>query len=304
MITHDVAEAISMADRVIVLSDRPAKVKKIYTIDMEDKGNPTHNRNLKEFRFFYKKIRKILVIFTQILLAVLLISIWELLATYKVINTFITSSPSRVLSTIISLYNDNNLFNNIWTTIYETLISFSLGTIIGIITATILWYFNFIYKVLDPYLTILNSLPKIALGPIIIIFFGANINSIIIMALLISVIVTVITVYNGFISTDKNRINLLKSFSATKGQIFKYVILPSSYSTIISSLKINISMTLIGVIMGEFLVSKSGIGYLINYGSQVFNLNLVISGIIILMIVSYLMYIIVSYIEKILVKND
>lgn len=251
-----------------------------------------------------KKIRKILVIFTQILLAVLLISIWELLATYKVINTFITSSPSRVLSTIISLYNDNNLFNNIWTTIYETLISFSLGTIIGIITATILWYFNFIYKVLDPYLTILNSLPKISLGPIIIIFFGANINSIIIMALLISVIVTIITVYNGFISTDKNRINLLKSFSATKRQIFKYVILPSSYSTIISSLKINISMTLIGVIMGEFLVSKSGIGYLINYGSQVFNLNLVISGIIILMIVSYLMYIIVSYIEKILVKND
>ena len=251
-----------------------------------------------------KKIRKILVIFTQILLAVLLISIWELLATYKVINTFITSSPSRVLSTIISLYNDNNLFNNIWTTIYETLISFSLGTIIGIITATILWYFNFIYKVLDPYLTILISLPKIALGPIIIIFFGANINSIIIMALLISVIVTIITVYNGFISTDKNRINLLKSFSATKGQIFIFVILPSSYSTIISSLKINISMTLIGVIMGEFLVSKSGIGYLINYGSQVFNLNLVISGIIILMIVSYLMYIIVSYIEKILVKND
>ena len=251
-----------------------------------------------------KKIRKILVIFTQILLAVLLISIWELLAKYKVINTFITSSPSMVLSTIISLYNDNNLFNNIWTTIYETLISFSLGTIIGIITATILWYFNFIYKVLDPYLTILNSLPKIALGPIIIIFFGANINSIIIMALLISVIVTIITVYNGFVSTDKNRINLLKSFSATKAQIFKYVILPSSYSTIISSLKINISMTLIGVIMGEFLVSKSGIGYLINYGSQVFNLNLVISGIIILMIVSYLMYIIVSYIEKILVKND
>ena len=251
-----------------------------------------------------KKIRKILVIFTQILLAVLLISIWELLAKYKVINTFITSSPSRVLSTIISLYNDNNLFNNIWTTIYETLISFSLGTIIGIITATILWYFNFIYKVLDPYLTILNSLPKIALGPIIIIFFGANINSIIIMALLISVIVTIITVYNGFISTDKNRINLLKSFSATKGQIFKYVILPSSYPTIISSLKINISMTLIGVIMGEFLVSKEGIGYLITYGSQVFNLNLVMSGIVILLIVSYLMYLIVSYIEKILIKND
>lgn len=251
-----------------------------------------------------KRNKMILITSSRLLLAILLIVIWEVLARYKIINTFITSSPSNVVNTIVSLYNDNNLFNNIWTTIYETLISFSLGTIIGIITATILWYFNFIYKVLDPYLTILNSLPKIALGPIIIIFFGANINSIIIMALLISVIVTVITVYNGFISTDKNKIDLLKSFSANKMQIFRYAILPSSYPTIISSLKINISMTLIGVIMGEFLVSKEGIGYLINYGSQVFNLNLVISGIIILMIVSYLMYMIVSYIEKILVKND
>ncbi len=251
-----------------------------------------------------KKIRKILIILMQILLLATLIIGWELLAKYKIINTFITSSPSNIIKTIISLYKDNNLFNNIWTTIYETIISFGIGTIIGIVTAIILWWNNFIYKVIDPYLTVLNSLPKIALGPIIIIFFGANIKSIIIMALLISVIVTIITVYNGFISTDKNRINLLKSFSASKYQIFKMVILPSSYSTIISSLKINISMTLIGVIMGEFLVSKKGIGYLINYGSQVFNLNLVISGIIILMIVSYIMYIIVSYIEKILIKKD
>lgn len=251
-----------------------------------------------------KKVRKIIIILMQILLLATLIIGWELLAKYKIINTFITSSPSNVIKTIISLYKDNNLFNNIWTTIYETIISFGIGTIIGIVTAIILWWNNFIYKVVDPYLTVLNSLPKIALGPIIIIFFGANIKSIIIMALLISVIVTIITVYNGFISTDKNRINLLKSFSASKYQIFKMVILPSSYSTIISSLKINISMTLIGVIMGEFLVSKKGIGYLINYGSQVFNLNLVISGIIILMIVSYLMYIIVSYIEKILIRKD
>ena len=258
-----------------------------------------HKQYLKK-----KKRKKILILLMQIAILAAIIITWQLLTDFKIINTFITSSPSNVVKTIIALYNDNNLFNNIWTTIYETIISFSLGTIIGIIIAIILWYSNFLYKVIDPYLTIINSLPKIALGPIIIIFFGANIKSIIIMALLISVIVTIITVYNGFISTDKNKINLLKSFSATKYQIFKLVILPSSYQTIISSLKINISMTLIGVIMGEFLVSKQGIGYLINYGSQVFNLNLVISGIIILMVVSYLMYIIVSYIEKILIKKD
>ena len=195
-----------------------------------------------------KRNKMILITSSRLLLAILLIVIWEVLARYKIINTFITSSPSNVVNTIVSLYNDNNLFNNIWTTIYETLISFGLGTAIGTLLAMVFWYFNFIYKVLDPYLTILNSLPKIALGPIIIIFFGANINSIIIMALLISVIVTVITVYNGFISTDKNKIDLLKSFSANKMQIFRYAILPSSYPTIISSLKINISMTLIGVI--------------------------------------------------------
>ena len=251
-----------------------------------------------------KKITSILVHLVQILLIVSLIVIWELLAKYEVINTFISSSPSRIVNTIIKLYNDGNLFNHIWTTIYETLISFGIGTLIGIVVAIVLWYSNFLYRIFDPYLTIINSLPKVAIGPIIIIYFGANIKSIIIMALLISVIVTIITVYNGFISTDQNRINLLKSFKASKRQIFRYVILPSSYPTIISSLKINISMTLIGVIMGEFLVSKEGIGYLITYGSQVFNLNLVMSGIVILLIVSYLMYLIVSYIEKILIKND
>lgn len=259
-----------------------------------------HKKYLKK-----QRITKLLITITQISIIILFILIWQYLADKQLINTFITSSPKEVLKTIINLYKQNNLFNHIYITVYETLISFIIGTIIGTIIAIILWWNKFIAKVLDPYLTILNSLPKVALGPIIIIWAGANIKSIIIMALLISVIVTTITVYNGFSNTDKNKINLLKSFKATKLQILKMVILPSNYQTIISSLKINVSMSLIGVIMGELLVSKEGIGYLIMYGSQVFNLNLVIMGIIILAIVSYIMYIIVSYIEKILIKiND
>lgn len=251
-----------------------------------------------------RKRRKILITLTQLLILITMIIVWELLAKYNIINTFISSSPSRIINTIVDLHNKSNLYNHIWITIYETIISFGLGTLIGILVAIILWWNNFIYKVVDPYLTIINSLPKVALGPIIIIYFGANMNSIIIMALLISVIVTIISVYNGFNETNENKIKLLKSFNATKWQIFKLAILPSSYPTIISSLKINISMSLIGVIMGEFLVSKKGIGYLIMYGSQVFNLNLVMSGIIILMIVSIIMYKVVSGIEKILVKKD
>ena len=249
------------------------------------------------------KINKILIFLVQITIITGLTIIWQFLADKQIINTFITSSPKEVIKTLINLYNQNNIFNHIYITIYETFISFILGTIIGTLIAIILWWNKFIAKVMDPYLTILNSLPKVALGPIIIIWAGASINSIIIMALLISVIVTTITVYNGFSNTDINKINLLKSFKANKFQILKMVILPSNYPTIISSLKINVSMSLIGVIMGEFLVSKEGIGYLIMYGSQVFNLNLVITGIIILAVVSYIMYMIVSYIEKILIRK-
>ncbi len=259
-----------------------------------------------EYKMYIKKlkIRKLLVIITQILILAILLFLWEYLSINEVINSFIYSSPSRVFTTIINLANDNNLFNHIWITVYETFVSFSLATLLGTLMAIILWYSKFLYKVLEPYLTVLNSLPKVALGPIIIILCGANMKSIIIMALLISLIITITSVYSGFVNTDKNKIKLLKSFNASKWQMLRYLIIPSNYHVIISSLKINVGMSLVGVIMGEFLVSKEGIGYLINYGSEVFNLNLVFAGIIILLIVSYLMYLMVLYIEKVLIKNN
>lgn len=258
-----------------------------------------------EHKEYLKQIKKsnFFVRFTQVSIILLFIIIWQFLADKEIINTFITSSPKEVVKTIISLHNSNNLYNHIWITIYETLISFILGTIIGILIASILWWNKFLSRVLDPYLTILNSLPKVALGPIIIIWAGASMDSIIIMALLISVIITIINVYQGFIETDPIKLKLMKSFRATKAQTYFKLILPSTFPVIISTLKINISMSLIGVIMGEFLVSKEGIGYLIMYGSQVFNLNLVMSGIIILCVVATIMYYIVLYIEKKLIKN-
>ena len=260
----------------------------------------------KEYKIYLNKIRlnKLLVHITQLLIFIGLLFIWEYLSSNNIINSFVYSSPSKVIKTIYGLYLDGNLFNHIWVTVYETFISFSLATFIGTFIAIILWYNEFLFKVFDPYLTVINSLPKVALGPIILIIFGANINSIIIMALLISLIVTISNVYNGFVNTDKNKIKLLRSFNASKLQILRYLVIPGNYHVIVNSLKINVSMSLIGVIMGEFLVSKEGIGYLINYGSQVFNLNLVFGGIIILLIVSYIMYMMVSYIEKVLVKNN
>ena len=259
----------------------------------------------KEHLNYLKKIKQnnFIVRLFQVLILVIFIIIWQFLADFKLINTFITSSPKLVIKTIIELYNQD-LYIHIFTTIYETIISFSLGTIIGILVASILWWNKMIKKIIDPYLTILNSLPKVALGPIIIIWFGAGIKSIIIMSLLISTIITIINATTSFDETEKDKILLMKSFKATNKQIFTKLVIPSSMNSIISSLKINISMSLIGVIMGEFLCCKKGIGYLIMYGSQVFNLNLVITGIILLCIISAIMYYIVLFIEKKLVHKN
>ena len=251
-----------------------------------------------------RKLFNLLVHLFQVLLIIIILFVWQFLADHNIINTFISSSPKLIYSTIKGLYLSNNLFHHIWITIMETIISFILATLLGLIIAIILWSSKFIAKVLNPYLIILNSLPKVSIGPILIIWIGANNKSIIVMALLISLIITIINIYNGFISVDINKVNLLKSFGASKYQILKHLVLPSNYKNIISCMKINVSMCLIGVITGELLVSKEGIGYLIMYGSQVFNLNLVMSGIIILMFVSYLMYLFIGYIEKILIKND
>lgn len=257
-----------------------------------------HNNYLKNI-----KIKKLLITICQLLILFIFIFLWQYMSDKGIINTFIGSSPKLVLKTIIGLYKSGDLFTHIYVTCWETFVSFLIATIAGTIIASIFWLFPTLNKISDPYLTILNSLPKVALGPIIIIWAGARITSIIIMALLISLIITIINVYQGFINTDKNKIKLLQSLKATKWQIYRYLIFPSSIGSIMNALKVNISMSLIGVIMGEFLVSKKGIGYLIMYGSQVFNLNLVISGIIILCFVATIMYLIISFIENMVVKN-
>lgn len=253
-----------------------------------------------EHKIYLKKLKKqkIIIRFFKIFILVTFLLLWEICARKEILNPFLTSYPSQIFLTIFDLFKENNLLTHIWVTLYETIISFSLASLIGIITASILWSSKTISKILDPYLTVLNSLPKISLGPLIIIWIGANTNSIIFMALLISVFTTIINMYNAFITTDKSKIILMKSLGATKFQIFTKLVFRGNIPTLINTLKINISLSLIGVIMGELLVSKQGLGYLITYGSQVFNLNLVITSIFILGIMSYLLYIAIDLLEK------
>ena len=259
----------------------------------------------KEHIDYLKKIKrnKILVLLTQIMIIIIFFGIWELLAKLNIINTFLYSSPSKIINTVINLFSNNSLFTHIGITIYEVIISFIISSILAFILGTILWWNKFVARVLEPYLTIINSLPKVALGPLIIIWAGASIKSIIIMSLTISLFITVINFYQAFVSTNENYITLLKTFNAKKKDIFFKVVIPSNKESIVSTLKINMSMNFIGVIMGELLVSKSGLGYLIMYGSQVFNINLVITSIIILGILSFLFYYLINYIEKKLSKR-
>ena len=258
----------------------------------------------KEHKEYIDKIKrkKRIIVFFRCFILILFLIIWELLARTEVINTFLSSSPSMVVETTIGLFASGNLWRHILITLVEVLVSFFIAFVIGIGVASLLWSSEMLSKILDPYLTVLNSLPKVALGPLIIIWFGASVRSIIVMSLMINIFVTIINIYLGFAMTNEEYIKLLKTMGASKIQIFTKVILPANRKNIINALKINVSMSLIGVIMGELLVSKEGLGYLIMYGSQVFNINLVITSVVILGILSYLLYIIVDKIEKRYIK--
>jgi NitT/TauT family transport system permease protein len=239
---------------------------------------------------------------TQILILATIIVLWEICANTGKIDNFITSQPSRIWKTFANL-STNNLLEHLKITCIETLAGFVIGSIAGALVAMILWWFPFMSKVSEPFLVVLNSLPKTALGPIIIIWVGAGMPAIIVMALAISLIVTILNILNGFMETDKEKIKMARTFKATRIQILTKIIIPANLQTFFNTLKVNIGLSLVGVITGEFLVSKGGLGYLIVYGGQVFQLDLVMTSVIILAIVAALMYEAIVIAEKIVMKN-
>lgn len=204
------------------------------------------------------RINKIAIFMTQIGILIAFIVLWEVLANLKIIDSFITSQPSRILNTFMNL-SSNDLLHHLGVTFYETIIGFLAGTFLGICVAIILWLSKFLSKVAEPFLVVLNSLPKVALGPVIIIWVGAGTQSIIVMALAISLVVTILEILNGFVHTDKDKIKMARTFKATKLQILRKIVIPANIPTFINSLKINIGLSLVGVISGEFLVSKAGL---------------------------------------------
>ena len=260
----------------------------------------------KEHSEFLKrvKLRKLSVLFTQLFILIALFAVWEAAARLKLIDAFITSQPSRIIQTLTNLYQEGRLFYHIGVTCLETVIGFVAGTILGTAVAVVLWWSEFLAKVAEPYLVILNSLPKIALGPVFIVWIGAGPSAIIVMALAISLVVTILEVLSGFLAVDNEKIKLVRTFGADRLQTLTKVVLPSSFPVIINALKINVGLSWVGVIVGEFLVSRAGLGYLIVYGGQVFQLDLVMTSVIILAVAAAIMYQGVVYLEWVIIKHN
>ncbi|GEA30199.1 ABC transporter permease [Clostridium diolis] len=268
--------------------------------------NVSESNNMsKEHEIYLNKVKKTKrkILITRILILVIFIALWQIAANLKWIDPFLTSSPTRVIESFVSLYEGGGLIKHIAVTCYETILGFSLGTILGSLIAVILWWSPFVSKILDPYLVVLNALPKVALAPIIIFWIGNGIPAIIVIALLISVITTIISVLTGFNEIDKEKIMLMNTFRATKIQILRYLIFPYSIPILISALKINVGLSWVGVIMGEFLVAKNGLGFLIVYGGQVAQLDMVMMSIVILSAIAFIMYEVVAIVENKLVKD-
>ncbi|RKQ29564.1 ABC transporter permease [Oceanobacillus halophilus] len=249
-----------------------------------------------------KKERKIVLTWQVIILAVFFV-LWEVASRFYWIDPLLFSSPTKVSISVVERFSNGSMFTHLSVTLFETILGFIIGTIGGVVLATLLWSFTRFSKVMDPYLVVLNAMPKVALGPIIIVALGPGYMAIIMMGFLVSVIITTLTVYSAFNEVDPNYSKVLKSFGATRWQCFKEAVFPATMPTMISTLKVNVGLSWVGVIVGEYLVSKQGLGYLIIYGFQVFDFTLVMSSLVMIAILAAIMYKLVEKLESWLIKH-
>lgn len=249
-----------------------------------------HMKQVAEWR------RKVLAV--QLSLLVCMFLLWELAGRMRWIDVLLFSYPSKVFAQIGKDIASGELWIHVAVTVGETAVGFLLGTLVGTLLAVLIWWSPFLSKVLDPYMVVFNSMPKVALGPIFIVMFGAGFTAIVMTTLSITVIITTLVVYNSFNEVDSNYVKVIRTFGGDRSVIFTKVVLPASFPAIVSTLKVNVGMAWVGVIVGEFLVAKQGLGYLIIYGFQVFNFTLVLSSLLIIAAVATAMYQLVVYVER------
>lgn len=249
---------------------------------------------------YIRKLKRYKTVITllRILLFAGFLILWEGAARAGWINAFIFSSPSRIVRTFRVMLEDGSIFRHIGITLGETFLSFFLIIVLGIGIALILWLFTPLSHVLEPYLIVLNSLPKSALAPMLIVWLGNNAKAIIVTAISVALFGTILNIYTSFAQTDPDKIKLMRTLGARRLAILTKLVIPASLNTIVSNMKVNIGLCLVGVIIGEFLAARAGLGYLIIYGSQIFKLDWVALSIVILCVISMILFKIIDFAEK------
>ncbi|MCH7323835.1 ABC transporter permease [Solibacillus sp. MA9] len=238
------------------------------------------------------------ILLLQLCLLIGLLLCWQLATQFRILDPLIFSSPQAVASLFITKISDGSLLPHVGITLFETVIGFLLGTLFGTVLAIFLWASKTAAAVLDPYLVVLNAMPKVAIGPMILVIFGPNMLAVIVMGVLISVIISTIVIFSAFLQVNENYVKVMQLFHASKYETFRHVVLPASMPTIISTLKVNVGLSWVGVIVGEFLVSSKGLGYLIISGFQVFNFTLVFLALVMILVIATVMYKLVELIER------
>lgn len=244
------------------------------------------------------KRRRNRILATRLFLFAAFLSLWETAVRLQWIDGFIFSSPSRVVHTFGAMWRDGSIFRHTGVTLLETLLSFGIVVVLGIGTALLLWYSAGISEVLEPYLVVLNSLPKSALAPLLIVWLGANLKAIIVSGISVAIFGTVLNLYTGFREVDPDKIKLIYTLQGSKRDVLRKVMLPGTVPLILSVMKVNIGLCLVGVVIGEFIGAREGLGYLIIYGSQVFRLDWVMTSIVLLCVIAMLLYGLLGLIER------
>lgn len=239
----------------------------------------------------------------RLLLLVLFLILWEVSARTGAIDVFFFSSPTRILALFLTMCENGSLFGHIGITLFETLVSFVLVFVFSLGIAILLWYFESFSEIAEPYLVVLNSLPKSALAPLFIVWLGTGTKTIIVAGISVAVFGSCISFYTAFRQCDPEKIVLIRTLGGTRLDIFQKLVFPSAVPMLLSTMKVNIGLALVGVIIGEFLAARRGLGYLIIYGSQVFQLNLVILNIILLCLIAMGFYKMIQLLEHAIRKR-
>ena len=257
-----------------------------------------HRHYLRHYHF-----HRLLVIFFRIFLLTGFLFLWEFCASHQIIDSFIFSSPSKIMNVLLLMISDHSIFLHLGVTLYETFVSFFLVIFVSILFAILLWYSNNLSEILEPYLVVLNSLPKSALAPLLIVWLGATKTTIIVTGMSVAIFGSILNLYTSFRSTDPGKIKLIYTLRGNHLHVLTKVILPYSIPAIISNMKVNIGLCLVGVIIGEFLAAKEGLGYLIIYSSQVFKMDWLLMSICILCVFAIFLYALIDFGEKLYVKH-